>query len=155
VFELPAESPALVAGLAVAAAAFFAVTASLPARPAPDASGVAGTVDEVAAGESPASATHQHGANELKIDPHGLVMRNDAGISRARFAFGPVTPVGPESPLRAVLNGAHPGEVFESPQAFKQAVVTARSADSEWRPSTVVQVRGVSWDGYRVTLVGV
>lgn len=154
-FELPAESPALVAGLAVAAAAFFAVTVALPAHPAPDAAGIAGTVEEVAAGEAPTSATHQHDGEEVKIDPHGLGIRNEAGTTRARFAFGPVTPVGPESPLRAVLNGAHPGTVFESQHAFKQAIVDARSADSEWQPSTAVQVRGVSWNGYRVTLVGV
>ena len=154
-FELPAESPALLAGLAVAAAAFLAVTASLPVRPAPDASGVAGTVDEVAAGEAPVTATHQHSADELRIDPHGVAMRNDAGTARAKFAFGPVTPVSPESPLRAVLRGAHPATVFEGQQAFRQAVVAARSAEPEWRTSTAVQVRGVSWDGYRVTLVGV
>lgn len=153
-FELPADSPALLAGLAVAAAAFLAVTASMPARPAPDAAGVAETIDAVAAGEAPASARHPHDATAVRIGPHGAAMRNDAGTATATFAFGPVTPVTAGGPLRAVLAGAHPAEVFESPTAFRQAVVEARTTEPEWRPSVEIQVRGVSWDGYRVTLVG-
>lgn len=153
-FELPADSPALLAGLAITAAAFFAVASSLPARPAPDAAGVAGTVDELAAGDSPASASHSHEADAVRIDPHGLAMRNDAGTARATFAFGPITPVGADGPLRAVLRGTHPAELFESPTEFRQAVVAARNEKPQWETSTSVEIRGVSWDGYRVTLVG-
>lgn len=154
-FELPADSPALLAGLAVAAAAFLAVTASMPARPAPDASGVAETIDEVVAAEEPATATHPHSATAVRIDAHGLAMRNDAGTAKATFAFAPVTPVTGDGSLRAVLRGAHPADAFEDPQAFRQAVVEARTADPEWHESSEIQARGVSWDGYRVTLVGV
>ena len=154
-FELPADSPALLAGLAVAAAAFLAVAASMPARPAPDAAGVAGTVDEIAAGEAPAVATHPHAATSVRIGPHGLTMRNDAGTASATFAFGPVTPVPSDGPLQAVLEGSHPADAFEDPQAFRQAVVDARTVEPEWESSTEIHVRGVSWDGYRVTLVGV
>jgi hypothetical protein len=154
VFELPADSPALLAGLAVAAAAFLTVTTSMPARPAPDATGVAGTIDEVAAGEPPSSATHPHAARAVRLGPHGVTMRNEAGTASATFAFGPVTPVSEAGPLRAVLDGAQPAAVFESQTAFRQAIVEARTAEPRWRQSTEVQVRGVSWDGYRVTLVG-
>lgn len=154
-FELPADSPALLAGLALTAAAFLAVASSLPARPAPDAVGVAGTVDELAAGGSPASASHRHEADAVRLGPHGVAMRNDAGTARATFAFGPITPVGADGPLRAVLRGTHPAALFESPSEFRQAVVAARSQEPEWESSTTVTVRGVSWDGYRVTLVGV
>lgn len=154
-FELPADSPALLAGVALTAAAFLAVASSLPARPAPDAAGVAGTVDELAAGESPASASHRHDADAVRLDPHGLAMRNDAGTARATFAFGPITPVSADSPLRAVLRGTHPAAVFENATEFRQAVVAARSDTAEWERSTTVQIRGVSWNGYRVTLVGV
>lgn len=153
-FELPAESPVLVAGLAVAAAAFLAVTASLPARPAPDATGVAGTIDDIAAGSGAGRATHPHTATAVRLGPHGVAMRNDAGSASAEFAFGPVTPVPDEGALRAVLEGEHPADAFEDPQAFRQAVVDARAAEPEWQPSTEIQVRGVSWDGYHVTLVG-
>lgn len=152
-FGLPADSPALLAGLAVTAAAFLAVAGSLPTRPAPDAAGVAGTVDEVAAGDSPASASHRHEADSVRVGPHRLAMRNDAGTAKAMFAFGPVTPVGADGPLRAVLRGTHPSELFESPTEFRQAVIAARSAEPEWEPSTTIQIRGVSWDGHRVTLV--
>ena len=142
------------AGLAVAAAAFLAVTVSLPARPAPDASGVAGTIDDVSAGEAPATATQPLPAGEIRLGPHSIAIRTEAGTSRATFAFGSVTPVPGDGPLRAVLRGKHPAEVFEDEQAFRQAVVQARSTAPEWQPTTRVQVRGVSWDGYRVTLVG-
>lgn len=153
-FELPADSPALLAGLALTAAAFLTLASSLPARPAPDAAGVAGTVDELAAGDSPASASHRHDADAVRLRPLGLAMRNDAGTVRATFAFGPITPVGADGPLRAVLHGTHPAELFENPTEFRQTVVAARSEEPEWERSTTVEIRGVSWDGYRVTLVG-
>lgn len=154
-FELPADSPALLAGLAVTAAAFLAVAGSLPARPAPDAAGVAGSVDEIAAGNSPATASHRHEADSVQLDAYGLAMRNGGGTAKATFAFGPVTPVRANGPLRAVLRGTHPSELFESQTEFRQAVVAARSAEPEWESSTTVEIRGVSWDGYRVTLVTV
>lgn len=154
-FELPADSPALLVGLAVTAAAFLAVAGSLPARPAPDAAGVAGTIDDVAAGDAPAAASHSHDAAAIRLDPHGLAMRNDGGTARATFAFGPITPVIGDGPLRTVLRGEHPAEVFENQTAFRQAVVEARSEQPRWVSSSAVEVRGVSWDGYRVTLVGV
>jgi hypothetical protein len=154
-FELPADSPALLAGLAVAAAAFLAIAGALPARPAPDATGAAGTVDDIAANAAPATASLHHDAEAVRLDPHGLAMRNGGGTARASFAFGPITPVVGDGPLRALLRGEHPSEVFERPVDFRQAVVAARSEEPRWVTSETVTVRGVSWDGYRVTLVGV
>lgn len=149
----PVDSPALHAGLVVAAAAFVAVAGSLPIRPAPDAAGIADTVDSVAAGDAPAAASHDHGAGAVRLRPHGLALRNDGGTARATFAFGPVVPVGVGA-LRAVLRGVPPQEVFDDRGSFRQAVVEAREREPRWESSTAVSVRGVSWDGYRVTLVG-
>jgi len=153
-FELPADSPALLVGLAVGAVVFLAVAGSLPTRPPPDAAGVAGTIDDVAAGDAPGSASRDHGAEAVRLDPYGLAMRNDGGTASATFAFGPITPVGDAGPLRAVLRGDHPVDVFETRGQFREAVVEGRNQPRDWEPSTTIQVRGVSWDGYRVTLVG-
>lgn len=149
----PIESPALHAGLVVAAVAFLAVAGTLPARPAPDAAGVADTVDRVAAGPAPASASHDHAADAVRLRPHGIAMRNDAGTARATFAFGPVVPVA-DGPLRRVLDGNTLQHVFTDRAAFREAVDAARARGSGWIASEEITVRGVSWDGYRVTLVG-
>ena len=149
----PVDSPALHAGLVVAAAAFLAVAGSLPASPAPDAAGVATTVDAVAAGDAPASATHDHAAEAVRLRQHGVAMRNDGGTARATFAFGPVVAV-VDGPLRRVLRGRPPRTVFRDRDAFREAVATARERDPGWITSDRIAVREVSWDGYRVTLVG-
>lgn len=149
----PVDSAALHAGLVVAAAAFLAVAGTLPASPTPDAAGVADTVDAVAAGDAPASATHEHGADTVRLRSHGVAMRNDGGTARATFAFGPVVPVG-NGALRRILNGELPRSVFADRDAFRDAVEAARERESEWVTSAEIAVREVSWDGYRVTLVG-
>ncbi|WP_049980992.1 DUF7283 family protein [Halolamina rubra] len=149
----PTESPALHAGLVVAAVAFLAVAGTLPARPAPDAAGVADTVDAVAAGPAPASASHGHGADAVRLRPHGIAMRNDGGTARATFAFGPVVPVA-DGKLRTVLGEGEPSAVFATRAAFREAVEAAKQRRSSWVASDEITVTGVSWDGYRVTLVG-
>ena len=150
----PADSPALHAGLVVAAVAFLAVVGSLPARPAPDATSVADTVDDIATGGAPASSTHDHAADAVRLRPNGIAMRNDGGTARATFAFGPVVPVD-DGPLRAVLRGDAPQTVFHDRGSFRDAVEGAKEREPRWELSDHVTVRGVSWDGYRVTLVGV
>ncbi|MFW5939081.1 MAG: DUF7283 family protein [Halolamina sp.] len=149
----PVDSPALHAGLVVAAAAFVAVVGSLPASPTPDAAGVADTVDSVAAGEPPATASHDHDADAVRLRAHGVALRNDAGTARATFTFGPVVPV-TDGSLRAVLEGTTPQSVFEDRASFRAAVEATEDGEARWRQSTEVTVREVSWDGYRVTLVG-
>lgn len=150
----PIDSTALHAGLVVAAAAFFAVVGSLPANPAPDAAGVADTVDRIAVAEAPAVATDDHAADRVRIRPNGIAMRNDGGTAHATFAFGPVVPVR-NGLLRAVLEGDPPHAVFDDRGAFVDAVATAMEDEPRWMTSDEIAVRGVSWDGDRVTLVGV
>jgi hypothetical protein len=149
----PTDSPALHAGLVVAAAAFVAVAGTLPAQPAPDAAGVADTVDAVAAGDAPAGATHEHGADRVRVRAHGIAMRNEGGTARATFAFGPVVPV-VDGPLRQVLDSESPRAVFQNADAFRDVVEAARERDPIWVGSEDVTVMEVSWDGHRVTLVG-
>ncbi|MBP1985584.1 DUF7283 family protein [Halolamina salifodinae] len=149
----PIDSPALHAGLVVAAAAFLAVAGSLPASPAPDAAGVADTVDRVAVGEASTAANDDHAADRVRIRPTGIAMRNDGATARATFAFGPVVPVR-DGPLRAVLEGESPEAVFDDHAGFIDAVETATERKPRWVRSDRIAVRGVSWDGDRVTLVG-
>jgi hypothetical protein len=149
----PVDSTALHAGLVVAAAAFLAVAGTLPARPAPDAAGVADTVDSVAAGDAPSSATHEHGADAVRLRPHGISMRNSRGTTRATFAFGPVVTVD-DGKLRRVLDGEPPRTVFADRDAFRDTVEAAREREPEWIASDEIAVREVIWDGYRATLVG-
>ena len=149
----PTDSPALYAGLVVAAAALLAVAGSLPTRPAPDAAGVADTVDRIAVADGPATASHDHAAEAVRLRPSGIAMRNDGGVARATFAFGPVVPVGNGS-LAAVLAGTAPESVFDDRAAFRAAVDAARERAARWVPSDRITVTGVSWDGDRVTLVG-
>lgn len=156
--DLPAETPLLWVGLVVAAAGLLGIAGSLPTRPAPDATGMARTVDSVAVGDTPASATHRLRDAEIRLRPHGLDVRRSAtgeGETTAQFAFGPVTPIRSTSPLWPVLEGTPPSEMFDSPVEFQQAVVEARTAPPRWVAADHLTVRGVSWDGYRVTLVGV
>lgn len=151
----PVDSPALHAGLVIAAAAFVAAAGSLPARPAPNATGVAETVDRIAVGDGSATARHDHSADAVRIRPHGLALRNDGGTARATFAFGPVIPVSHnDRRLRAVLGGEPPQSVFESQDAFYRAMTAARERKPRWEPSSVLTVRGVSWDGDSVVLIG-
>jgi hypothetical protein len=163
--DLPADVPVLWVGLVLVGATLVGVAGALPLRPAPDATAVARTVDSVAASEDPARAAHALSGESVRLRPTGLSVRRATGTlggesstrrtGHAEFAFGPVTPVPRASALRAVLSGEHPAEVFERPVHFQQAVVEARTADATWERGRSLIVRGVSWDGYRVTLVGV
>jgi len=150
----PVDSPALHAGLVIAAAAMLAVAGSLPSRPAPDAAGVADTVDRIAVADGPATASHEHGAETVRLRPTSIAMRNDGGTARATFAFGSVVPAENGS-LAEVLAGAAPESVFDDRAAFRAAVDAARERAARWVRSDRITVTGVSWDGYRVTLVGV
>jgi hypothetical protein len=154
-FDVPLDAWYAWVGLALASVAVLGVAAALPTAPPPDASGVAGTVDRVAAESHPATAEHPVAAAEVRLSPHGIGLRNGAGRTHAAFAFGPVTPVDDGSALNEVLRGTPPRQAFENRTAFQQAVVDARVRDPRWDPAgPTVVVRRVSWDDYDVTLVG-
>lgn len=153
-FDAPLDSLYIWVALSVAATVLLGLVAGVPTTPAPDATGVADTVDGVAVSDYDAAAEHALDADAVRLDAHRLGLRNAGGTAHATFAFGPVTPATPGSPLGAVAAGAHPSDVFDSPAAFRAAAVTARETNSSWRPAAEsLVVRHVSWEGTDVTVV--
>lgn len=155
-FDVPLEATHCWLGLAVASLLFVGVAADLPTRPPPDATAAANTVDALAASDYPGTATHPIAAASLRLTPHGLGLRTEAGATHATFAFGPVTPVPADSALAAVARGTPAAHRFESPDAFAAAAERARRSarDAEWRPAgEELVVRRVNWGDVRVTLV--
>lgn len=138
----------------VAAAAFLGVATSFPTVPPPDATGVANTVDRVAAAEHPTTATHEVAADAVWIGERRIALRNDAGTASAAFAYGPVVPVAAGTRLADVLRGTPPATTFDGDTAFRRAIDRARNRTVGWTSADRVRVRRVSWEGIDVTLVG-
>ncbi|WP_224269890.1 DUF7283 family protein [Haloprofundus salinisoli] len=142
-------------GLALAGVAMVGTALSFPTAAAPDAAGVADTVDAVAASEYATTAEHPLDAAAIRLGPHRVSLRSDGGTTHAAFAFGPVTPVQSGSRLESVLYGVAPEEAFDSRRAFTQALVEARTADPTWRTvERTLVVRRVEWGERDATLVG-
>ncbi|SDM10718.1 hypothetical protein SAMN04487949_0874 [Halogranum gelatinilyticum] len=153
-FDVPLDAWYSWIGLALAGVALLGVVSSLPTTPPPDANAVANTVDRLAAGDHVATAEHPLDASAVKLGPHRVSLRNDAGTVHAAYAFGPVTPVADGSALQRVLYGQPPSTVFESERAFHQAVVEARTREPTWETvDRTLVVRRVSWGETDVTLV--
>jgi len=144
-------------GLSLASVALLGAVTGLPTAPPPDAGAVAATVDRVAAAEYAATAEHPLGAERIRLGTRRIALRSDAGTAHATLSFGPVTPVPVgDSPLREVLHGTPPTYAFDSPEAFRQAVVDARAnaTDPPWREvDRTLIARRVSWEGVDVVLV--
>ncbi|WP_224332498.1 DUF7283 family protein [Haloprofundus halobius] len=154
-FDAPVETWYTWLGLAVASVAMLGAATTFPATATPDAAGVADTVDGVAASEYPATAEHPLAAEAIRVGPHRLSLRNDAGTTHASFVFGPVTPVAPGSRLETVLHGVPPGEAFDSRRAFTQALIEARTEESTWQTvDRTLVVRRAEWGESDATLVG-
>ncbi|KAB1197027.1 MULTISPECIES: hypothetical protein [Haloferax] len=153
-FDAPLESLYTWAALSVAATVLLGIVAGLPTTPAPDASGVADTVDGVAVAEYDTVAEHSLGAESVRLGAHRIGLRNAGGTAHATFAFGPVTPAAPGTKLESVAFGARPSAVFESPAELRTAVADAQQTNSSWRPAAEeLVVRHVSWEGMDVTVV--
>ncbi|WP_336022037.1 DUF7283 family protein [Halobellus salinisoli] len=144
-------------GLSLAGVALVGAATGLPTAPPPDAGAVGATVDRVAAAEYAATGEHPLDADEIRLRTRRIGLRSDGGTAHATLSFGPVTPVpADESPLRDVLYGTPPERAFDSPEAFRQAVVEARAdaGDAPWRPvDRTLIVRRLSWEGVDVVLV--
>lgn len=171
-FETPIDAWYVWVGLAAVATATAGVAVGTPTAPPPDADAVAETIESVAGRNSPASATHVVVADAVRIDGDSVSLRNEAGVAHASFAFGPVVTVTDE-PLVAVARGEPPETVFESSEAFAEAVRNARQAEPRWQRGEEPRGEGsrsgeardgvglrlhvshVTWGGEDVTLVAV
>lgn len=153
-FDAPIDAWYVWVGLSVASVAVFGVATTLPTVPAPDAAGVAETVDRVAAADYDTTATVNVAATAVRIGPRRLGLRNDAASAHATLSY-PVVPVRGETALARVVDGASPERAFPSPTAFDAALAAATDRPPRWRPASgVLVVRRVSWQGRDVTLVG-
>ncbi|SFL02421.1 hypothetical protein SAMN04487950_2012 [Halogranum rubrum] len=153
-FDVPLDAWYSWVGLSLASLALFGVVASVPTTAPPDATAVANTVDRVAANDHATTAEHPLGATAIRLGPHRVGLRNDAGTAHASYAFGPVTPVSDDSALQQVLYGRPPSDLFESRRSFQQAVVADRTAEPAWQSvDRTLVVRRVSWEGLDVVLV--
>lgn len=153
-FELPIDAWYVWIGVAVVSIAVLGLVSAFPTTPPPDAVGAADTIDEVAAGSYPASATHHVVADRIAIGPHTIKLDGEGGRTSASLSFGPITPAFDDQ-LRPVLAGTPPNQVFDNPVAFHQAAIEASAQEPEWhRTSGKVRVRQVHWGSVRVTLTG-
>lgn len=153
-FDAPLDAMSVWLGLGMVSVAVAGVALALPTAAPPSPGPVADTIDDAAASAGEARATIELSADRLKLTRRAVALRSDGGTARARFAFGPVTPVSGDQ-LRRVLHGAAPADVFASKRAFRAAVATARNARVRWRPAPErLTVRRVTWGAVDATLVG-
>lgn len=151
--DTPVDATYVWFGLAVVGVAALGLALRLPAAPAPDAAGVADTVDSAAASPHDATAAHAVAADAVKVRPRRLSLRSRRGVARAPLGY-PVTPAG-DGELDAVLHGTPPGDAFDSAADFCRAAERARDGRPSWQPvDDRVLVRHVTWEGCDVTLVG-
>ncbi|ELZ91815.1 hypothetical protein C440_15924 [Haloferax mucosum ATCC BAA-1512] len=152
--DAPLDSLYTWTALSVAATVLLGTVVGLPTTPAPDASGVADTVDGVAVAEYDTTAEQPLTADSVRLGPKRIGLRNDGGTAHATFAFGPITPATPDSPLGSVAMGANPTAVFDSPADFAAAADAARHRKATWRSAAEsLVVRHVTWEETDVTVV--
>lgn len=153
-FDAPLEAWYVWLGLGMVSVTVAGTALSLPTAAPPTPAPVADSIDAVASSPNEARTTVDISADEIRLRPRTVALRTDGGTARARLAFGPVAPVSDGS-LRRVLHGTPPGRVYPSFDAFRDALVDARTTPGEWRsaPETLV-VRRVQWGDVDATLVG-
>ncbi|KZN24159.1 hypothetical protein A4G99_06850 [Haladaptatus sp. R4] len=158
-FDAPLDAWYVWLGVATVSLAVFGVAIDLPTSPPPDAASVADTVDSVAGCTYSATAEHPLTARQIRLGSRRLGLRDDGGTAHATFRYGPVVPVfaasdGSDRKLRRILSGTPPSAVFDSSDAFRRAVRTARNRRPSWeRAESRLRVRCVSWGGVDATLV--
>ncbi len=142
--------------LSIVSTVIAGITFDLSTAAAPSATPAAETIDAVAAGPAPSVGYHPLAADWVRIESTRLGVDRDGTIDTARYRFGPVIPVTPETPLATVLNGAPPEHVFDSEAEFDQALKQARTREPRWQSVEAgLTVRAVAWNETDATLVGV
>jgi len=156
-FDTAVESTHVWVGLAVVSAGILGFALRVPTAPPPDATGVARTVDSVAASPHEATARHPIDARHIRIGAHRVGLRGPGGDAHASLAYGPVvaTVGGDGDRLRRVLSGVPPERVFGSRATFARVLDRSRTTDPSWRPAPeTLLVRRVTWGDTNATLVG-
>jgi len=155
VFETPADTPPVLVALSLVSSVLAGVAFAASPTPAPRAAPLAGTVDAVAAADTAGGASREVDADALRLTPHEIAVRSDAGTAHAQFAYGPVVPVREDTELWAVLHGTPPDDRFADPAALRSAADDATAREHRWRDDPArLTVRRVTWRGVDVTLVG-
>jgi hypothetical protein len=155
VLDTPADTPPVLVALSLVSSALAGVAFAASPQPAPSAAPLAGTVDAVAAADTAGTETRPVDADAVRLTPHEVAARTDAGTAHAQFAYGPVVPVREDTRLWAVLHGTPPDDRFDSPTALRAAIADATDREHRWRQDPGrLTVRRVAWRGVDVTLVG-
>ncbi len=153
-FDAPLDTVYVWVGLGAVSLAVAGTVLAFPTASPAGAGAVADSVDAVAASEYEARDEIAVPVEEIRLGPHTLGFRADGRTAHARFEYGPVVPVR-DGPLRTVLAGTPPEEVFADSGSFDRALARAQRRDRDWRdaPETL-HVRRVSWGEVDATLVG-
>lgn len=155
-FDAPIDAWYVWLGVAAASLVVAGVALSAHTTPAPATGSVADTVDATAAEPYGATGVHPIRADAVWLSTHQITLERDDATASAAFEAGPVTPVTPETDLWKVLTGAPPEQVFDSPDAFHDAIEQAQAREPAWRtPTNRLVVRSLVWDDVETTLVGV
>jgi hypothetical protein len=167
-WETPVDAWYVWLAVAMVSIALLGFVVGLPSQPPPDATQAVNTIDRVAASTHQASATYEHGADEIRIDTKQLLLRNDGGTAEASVAFGSLTPVHAvnddhkREALQRISHGQQPAAVlraydFDSRALLDSASQTRRRIDrhgAEWRPTDgTLRVRKIEIAGETVVLL--
>jgi hypothetical protein len=156
--EAPADAWYVWLGVAAVSVGLAGIVVGLPSGPPPDAAGLAGTIDRVAATEHTATAATDHDATEVRIGPERLTLRNDEGVAHARISFGQMVHVRAvasehRETLLALLDGTTAVDDRHR-ELLAEIVADHPGVPSEWYPAQGrLQVRSVAVGGQTVLLV--
>lgn len=137
-------------GVALVSIAVLGVVAVATPEPPSTAEAAADTIEEVAASRAPATAARPIDAERVRFDAYNLTIDGDT----ATLDHGRMTPAPRGTDLRRVALGAHPLDVFDSPEAFLTAARDARSTERIVEPTgDELIVRKLTYGGNDVVLV--
>ncbi|GAB3686206.1 hypothetical protein GCM10028857_17910 [Salinarchaeum chitinilyticum] len=140
-------------GVSMVSLAVLGVAVVATPEPPSTATAAAETIEEVAASRVPASATHPIDADRIRVGEYRLVIEGDT-VETATIDHGRMTPAQRDTKLRRVAMGASPADVFESVEAFADAIEAAREAQRIVEPvGDELIVRKCSYGGENVLLV--